>query len=125
VAILALLPPWILIVLVTGRRGLRGAWPLALVGSFAYILGQYPTSQYLGPYLPDVIGAVVCFGALLLLLRFWRPRETLGFGDVVIDPADARAVQDEEAGTVPGSREVIRGFMPFVILIVVVAANGP
>ena len=31
VAILALLPPWILILLVTGRRGLRGAWPLALV----------------------------------------------------------------------------------------------
>ncbi len=52
VAILALLPPWILILLVTGRRGLRGAWPLALVGSFAYILGQYPTSQYLALVAP-------------------------------------------------------------------------
>ena len=127
VAILALLPPWILIVLVTGRRGLRGAWPLPVVGSLAYILGQYPTSQYLGPYLPDVIGAVVCFGALLLLLRFWRPRETLGFGGVVIDPAGARTADDEPAGsTAPGSREAIRGFLPFAILIVVVvAATGP
>src|SRR5947199_4425981 len=77
VAILALLPPWILILLVTGRRGLRGAWPLAVVGSLAFIAGQLPASQWLGPYLPDIIGAVVCFGALLLLLRFWRPRETL------------------------------------------------
>src|SRR3954470_17274104 len=66
VAILALLPPWILIVLVTGRRGVRGAWPLAIVGSLAYIAGQLPTSQYLGPYLPDIIGAVAAFGAILL-----------------------------------------------------------
>jgi lactate permease len=86
VAILALLPPWILIVLVTGRRGLRGAWPLAVVGSLAYIAGQFPASQFLGPYLPDILGSVVCFGALLLLLKFWQPRETLGFGGVPIDP---------------------------------------
>jgi lactate permease len=84
VAILALLPPWILILLVTGRRGLRGAWPLAVVGSLSFILGQLPASQWLGPYLPDIIGAVVCFGALLLLLRYWRPRETLGFGGVPV-----------------------------------------
>src|SRR5256885_5583576 len=40
VAVLALLPPWILILLVTGRRGIRGAWPLAVVGSLGYIAGQ-------------------------------------------------------------------------------------
>jgi lactate permease len=126
VAILALLPPWILILLVTGRRGLRGAWPLALVGSFAYILGQYPTSQYLGPYLPDVIGAVVCFGALLLLLRYWRPRETLGFGGVVIDEgAEEQAEPDGGEGR-PGRREALRGFLPFgILIVVVVAATGP
>ena len=126
VAILALLPPWILILLVTGRRGLRGAWPLALVGSFAYILGQYPTSQYLGPYLPDVIGAVVCFGALLLLLRYWRPRETLGFGGVVIDEgAEEQAELDDGEGR-PGRREALRGFLPFgILIVVVVAATGP
>src|SRR5205085_11158912 len=80
VAILALLPPWILIYLVTGRRGLRGIWPLPIVASLSYVLGQFPTSQFLGPYLPDIIGALVSFGALLLLLRYWRPAETLGYG---------------------------------------------
>src|SRR6266496_270697 len=80
VAVLALLPPWILIYLVAGRRGLRGIWPLPVVGSLSYVLGQFPTSQFLGPYLPDIIGALVSFGALLL--RYWRPAETLGFGGV-------------------------------------------
>ena len=74
VAVLALLPPWILIYLVAGRKGFREGWPLAIVGSLAYIAGQLPVSQYLGPYLPDVVGALVCFAALLLLLKVWQPK---------------------------------------------------
>ena len=152
VAILALLPPWILIYLVTGRRGLRGVWPLPVVGSLAYVLGQFPTSQFLGPYLPDVIGSLVCFGALLLLLRYWRPAETLGFGGVPIAaepapvgsgppppvPAGARPGEPVPAGAgsaaapaavapaEPGVREAVPGFIAFgILIVVVVAATGP
>jgi lactate permease len=128
VAILALLPPWILIVLVAGRRGLRGAWPLAVVGSLSYILGQLPTSQFLGPYLPDIIGAVVSFGCLLLLLRYWRPKEMLGFGGIPIHQGGSVSDPAERVGTEapPGTREAIRGLMPFgILIVVVVAATGP
>lgn len=130
VAILALLPPWILIYLVTGRRGLRGIWPLPVVGSLSYILGQFPTSQWLGPYLPDIIGALVSFGALLLLLRFWRPAETLGYGGVPLaadavpagtGPADAPATRQR-----PGVRDAVPAFLAFgILIVVVVAATGP
>lgn len=117
VAILALAPPWILIYLVSGKRGLKGGWPLAIVGSLGYILGQYPTSQFLGPYLPDVVGSLVCFGALLLLLRFWRPKVTLGFGGEEIETPEIAPL---------GVRAPLRGLLPFVILIVVVVAwTGP
>src|SRR6266702_2252409 len=98
VAVLALLPPWILILLVSGWKGVRGAWPLAVVGSLSYILGQFPTSQWLGPYLPDIIGALVSFGALLLLLKFWQPQETLGYGGVPI-----AQVATGGAGVPPGA----------------------
>ncbi|MBO0771669.1 MAG: L-lactate permease, partial [Actinobacteria bacterium] len=133
VAVLALLPPWILILLVTGRRGLRGAWPLALVGSFGYIIGQFPTSQFLGPYLPDIIGSLVSFGALLLLLRFWRPKETLGFGGVPIEPGTTPEVVagnpgpgTPEAAGGSGLRAAAPGLAAFGILIaIVVAATGP
>ena len=154
VAILALLPPWILIYLVAGRRGLRGVWPLPVVGSLAYILGQFPTSQWLGPYLPDIIGALVSFGALLLLLRYWRPAETLGYGGVPIaaetvsvgtTAAGTRAAGARRgagsagsgpAGTGPadgpanGERSGVRGAVPAlvafgILIVVVVAATGP
>lgn len=122
VALLALLPPWILIYLVSGRRGLRDGWPLAVVGSLGYITGQYPVAVYLGPYLPDVAGAIVCFGALLLLLRVWRPKLVLGFGGTPLSIEAQRGV--EAHGLTSG--EIWQAWMPFIILIVVVVLwTGP
>ena len=119
VAVLALAPPWILIYLVSGKRGLRTGWPLAIVGSFGYIIGQFPTSQWLGPYLPDVIGSLVCFAALLGLLRVWQPKETLGFGG-------RELLDDEIEAHVRTEHAPWRALLPFAILIVVVVAwTGP
>jgi hypothetical protein len=68
VAILALLPPWVLLFLVSGRRGIRTGWPLAVVGSLAYIAGQFPISQFAGPYLPDIVGSLTSCAPFSLLL---------------------------------------------------------
>ena len=126
VAVLALLPTWILIYLVTGRKGFREGWPLAVVGSLAYILGQYPVSQFLGPYLPDIVGALVSFGALLLLLRFWRPKTVLGYGGVVLSEEDQRAQSAGEIGNPTFRHSVFAALLPFLVLVVVVVLwTGP
>jgi len=131
VAILAILPPFVLIYLVSGWKGLKGGWPLGVVGCLAYVAGQYPTSQFLGPYLPDVIGSLVCFGALLLLLKVWRPRTILGYGGVEIIPGSASAPAPIGGGATPQARpmtgrEVFLALLPFLILIVVVVLwTGP
>ena len=141
VAILALLPPWILIYLVTGRKGFREGWPLAIVGSLAYIAGQLPVSQFLGPYLPDIVGALVSFGAILLLLKVWRPKTVLGYGGVALSQEDQQAEsvtriplseedqRVESAAGIGGStsgRSVFAAVLPFLILIVVVVLwTGP
>ena len=132
VAILALLPPWILIYLVSGRKGLRGGWPLAVVGSLAYIAGQFPVSQLLGPYLPDIAGAIVSFAALLVLLHFWRPATTLGYGGVPVmagasgeqDPAGRASGQT--AGHGLSGHDLFMAWLPFIVLIIVVVLwTGP
>lgn len=149
VAILALLPPWILIYLVSGKRGLRTGWPLAIVGSLGYIVGQFPISQTIGPYLPDIIGSLTAFAAILLLVKLWRPKEILGFGGEVITTGETGARQPMIAGGAsdrameqPGGRseadklrrqgEHLSGWaafqvvLPFLILVVVVVAwTGP
>jgi lactate permease len=147
VAILALAPPWILIYLVSGRRGLRDGWPLAIVGSFGYIAGQFPIAEWVGPYLPDIVGSLVCFAVLLGLLRVWRPKTVLGYGGRELtaeeisahdqEPEPAEGLAGAGSGDGPGSLaarwvpqsrrgRVIRSLVPFVILIaVVVAWTGP
>jgi len=122
VAVLALLPPWVLLYLVSGWKGLKGGWPLAVVGSLGYVAGQYPVAVYLGPYLPDVAGAIVCFIALLLLLKVWKPDSVLGYGGVPVDAAVAQ--QTRGHGLRAG--EVLQAWLPFVVLLIVVAAwTGP
>ncbi len=140
VAILALLPPWVLIYLVAGRKGFRDGWPLAIVGSLAYILGQFPVSQFLGPYLPDIAGALVSFGAILLLLKVWRPKTVLGYGGVELSEEEQRTQYaagignpTHETGDPPGEIEaapsthsVFDALLPFLILIVIVVLwTGP
>jgi lactate permease len=123
VAVLALLPPWILIYLVSGRRGVKSGWPLAIVGSIGYIAGQFPVSNYLGPYLPDVSGSIAAFAALLVLLRFWRPAEPLSYGGVPV-AGGWTAAENEATRLAP--REVFTAWLPFLVLIVVVVAwTGP
>lgn len=122
VAILALLPPWVLLYLVAGKQGIKGGWPLAVVGSLGYIAGQYPVAVHLGPYLPDVTGSIVCFAALLALLKVWQPRVVLGYGGVPVDPAVAKRTE----GHGLSSGQVAQAWMPFIVLLIVVAAwTGP
>jgi lactate permease len=115
-----LLPPWILLYLVSGKKGMLGAWPLAIVGSLGYIAGQLPVGLYLGPYLPDVVGAIVCFGCLLVLLMVWRPAEMLGYGGLPVVPS-AKVTADALSG-----RDVFQAWLPILVLVaVVVAWTGP
>lgn len=126
VAVLALLPPWVLIYLVAGRKGFRDGWPLAVVGSLAYILGQLPVSQFLGPYLPDVVGALVCFGALLLLLKVWHPKTVLGYGGIPLSEEEQRERSAAGIGNPTSQHSVFAALLPFLILIVVVVLwTGP
>ena len=67
VAVLALLPPWVLIYLVSGWEGVTEAWPLAIVGSLSYILGQWPVAHYPGPV---SAGSERGFGFLLDFICF-------------------------------------------------------
>ncbi len=123
VAILALLPPWVLIYLVSGWDGVVEAWPLAIVGSLSYIAGQWPVAHYWGPYLPDLSGALVSFWILFLFVKIWRPKTVRGFGGVPIKSAPVPASSHVELTSV---REALFAWMPYIVLILVVVAwTGP
>ena len=117
VAILALLPPWILIYLVSGSEGVAEAWPLAIVGSLSYVLGQWPVAHYLGPYLPDLSGALVSFWVLFIFVKVWRPKTIRGFGGKPLASPAIAASNSVEMGSV---REALYAWLPYIVLILVV-----
>jgi lactate permease len=123
VAVLALLPPWVLIYLVSGWEGVAEAWPLAIVASLSYISGQWPVARFLGPYLPDVTGSLVSFWILFLFVKIWRPKTIRGFGGVPIERARTGESLSPELGA---PREAFFAWLPYIVLIaVVVAWTGP
>jgi lactate permease len=123
VAVLALLPPWVLIYLVSGWTGVAEAWPLAIVGSLSYIAGQWPVAHFLGPYLPDLSGALASFWILFLFVKIWRPKTIRGFGGapLEISPSDsADSARLTSLGT------AFSAWAPYIVLILVVVAwTGP
>jgi len=121
VAVLAILPPWVLIYLVSGWEGVTEAWPLAIVASLSYIAGQWPVARYLGPYMPDLSGAILSFWVLFFFIKIWRPKTIRSFGGKVVTAEEAQAADPPLLGS-----EAIRGWLPFVVLLIVVVAwTGP
>ena len=73
VAVLAMVITFVLLYLIDGWRGIREAWPAALIGGLGYVLGQFTTAVYLGPYLPDIIGSIFAFIFIVALSKVWQP----------------------------------------------------
>jgi L-lactate permease len=123
VAILALLPPWILIYFVTDWEGVKEAWPIAIVGSLSYIAGQWPVAHYLGPYLPDLSGALASFWIMFLFVKIWRPKTIRGFGGTVLGQ---RTQAGSDRAAVISGYDAFVSWTPYLVLIVVVVAwTGP
>jgi lactate permease len=108
-----LVPAW-LVVTMSGWRGLRGVWPAVLVcgGSFAAV--QFAWSNFVGPELVDIAGALVSLGAVGILCLFWKPR------DGVSGPSSERA----PAGRRIPARDLLRGWSPWILLTVFVTLWG-
>jgi lactate permease len=124
VGILALLPPWILIYLVSGWEGVVEAWPLAIVGSASYIAGQWPVARFLGPYLPDLSGSLLCFWILFLFVKVWRPKTIRKFGGVALPPEANLSATNRMA--LNSRREAFWVWLPYIVLLCVVTTwTGP
>src|SRR5262245_36430931 len=74
--ILSLVVPLVLVIVVDGRRGLRQTWPAAVVAGVSFGIAQFVAANYISVPLTDVIASLVSAGAVVGLLRIWRPVES-------------------------------------------------
>ncbi|WP_431269297.1 L-lactate permease [Dankookia sp. P2] len=71
----SLIVPFWLIWAFAGFRGMVQIWPAILVTGVSFAVPQFLVSNYMGPYLVDVIAALVSLACLSGFLRVWQPKE--------------------------------------------------
>jgi lactate permease len=128
---LALVVPLILIGMVDGRRGIRQAWPVAVIGGVAFALAQFACSNYISVELTDIVASLVSTGAIVGFLRIWTPGEPLKAevtgrferpavaGGSVHDPVMEREVRRRDDTTKDPPIDVVRAYAPYLIIIAV------
>jgi L-lactate permease len=85
----SLIIPAYLVLVMGGWSAVRRVWPAAVVCGVTFAGMQFVISNYVGPYLTDILGSLTSILALLALLRVWRPTGTVRqkaqyrFGDIV------------------------------------------
>jgi lactate permease len=135
--ILALFVPLALMFMIDGRRGVRQAWPAAIVCGVAFAIAQFATANYISPQLTDIVASLVATGAVVVLLRVWQPSEPLApegrglgqpavAGGAVDDPGFTERVQRNRVPT-DSRAEVVRAYLPYAVIIIVfgLAQIGP
>ena len=59
--------PLILVGMVDGRRGIRQAWPAAVVGGFTFAIGQFVCSNYISVELTDIVASLLSAASIVAL----------------------------------------------------------
>lgn len=133
--IFSLIVPGFMIYVMAGWRGTMQVMPAVLTAGISFAITQFLVANYIGPALVDVLAALVCLGAMVLLLRVWQPRTAWRFEDEPEAGSDetsaGEAPQAHESRTGTGGGRsgsaagisTLQAFVPYIILVVVVVIS--
>ncbi|HEX4986247.1 MAG TPA: L-lactate permease [Burkholderiales bacterium] len=116
-----IVPIWLVLTFCGLRRTLE-VWPAVVVAGLSFAIPQFVISNYHGPWLVDMLGAMISMIAVAVFLTVWKPKS------VMLDASGSGATVPwaEAAKTHHGhSRElVVKAWMPWVILTVILFLWG-
>ena len=85
--------PFWLVAAQVGWRGMMAVWPACLVTGLSFGVMQFLISNFHGPWLVDIVSAMVAMGLLVLLMKFWKPVER----SEDAEPAETREISPWKA----------------------------
>jgi len=116
-----IVPIWLVLTFCGWRRTVE-VWPAVLVAGLSFAIPQFLISNYHGPWLVDMLGAMISMICLAVFLAIWKPKT------VMLDASGAGVTvpRAQAAQTHHGhSRDlVIKAWTPWVILTVVLFLWG-
>jgi lactate permease len=116
-----IVPIWLVLTFCGWRRTLE-VWPGMLVAGLAFAISQFAISNFHGPWLVDMLGAMISMVVLAVFLHYWKPKSVMldASGSGITVPRAEAAKQHHGH-----SRDmVIKAWTPWVILTVVLFLWG-
>ncbi len=86
-----IVPIWLSVTMCGFKRSLE-VLPALIVAGLCFAVTQFSISNFVGPYLPDILSAVVTIVGLGLFLRVWKPSKVFHFPEEKPSGPDPRAV---------------------------------
>lgn len=117
-----IVPFWLVWAMV-GFRGMREVWPACLTSGLSFAVMQFLVSNYHGPWIVDIAGSIVSILSLVVLLKFWQPKNIWRFHHERDEASTAEAARVAAANNVSG-RDAIIAWMPWVVLSILVFLWG-
>lgn len=111
----SLIVPAYLVMVMGGWRALRGVLPAALLCGVAFGGKQFVVSNFIGPQLTDILSSLAAIGSLVLLFKFWKPKEDFNFDE----HSSAHVAPPRHA-----MGELVLAWAPYMLLVVFVLAWG-
>ena len=104
-----LIPFW-LVAVMAGLKGVREVWPACLVAGASFAVTQFAVSNFHGPWVVDIAGAIVSMLALVALLRVWQPKTVWRFEHEMDAATNSTFIAP------PSRREALRAWTPWLLL---------
>jgi lactate permease len=113
----SLIVPFWLIWAFAGFRGMIEIWPAILVAGVCFAVPQFLMSNFHGPWLVDVVAAIVSIAALATFLKFWHPRRIWRSEDGGREPKIESEIRNPKS-------KIFLAWLPWIILSIIVFVWG-
>lgn len=102
-----IVPLWVCVTMCGFKRTME-VLPAIIVSGFCFAVSQFLCSNFHGPYLPDIISAIVTIIGMVILLRVWKPKTTFHFPDEEVPAGPVKS--EYRVG------EILRAWSSYIIL---------
>jgi lactate permease len=114
-AMISIIIPMYLLVVMVGWRRTMEVLPAVIVCGVSFAGVQFYVSNFMGPELTDILSSLTCIGAMVLVLKLWKPKNIFRLEG----EKPATAAMHQHSGA-----EVFVAWLPYMLLVAFVLTWG-